>query len=415
MTSERGASLIVALMILSFLTVLGGALLSTSFIDVLVGDNFRTSFQLVYAAEAALERAREQIHLSPSSPTELLNTASGSGGMILDSNDLDALLASDDRPLFPSGADATARTTGEALRDASGREIARYWVWLRNDVAEGVTATIDTNRVLSLVGFARIGTARKTLEMKIRQARFPKLPAAFTLDGTVASFGATDDDLFRIDGNDEAGRSESAIGATDSSSLGVVTSGIPELRAGNYSGSGGGEPDVDNVAEEMEASLKTPSRLEILVSRIAASATDVYSPVFGTAHSIGDFGSSSDYRIAVVNGDCDLGPGTGYGILVVRGDLRIGGTFSWYGLILTIGQGGFEWGDSRGEVHGGVFLARTRGTRTLTEPLGPVLESMGSLSIDLSGAAGPGIQYDSAHIDAANRRFPYTPISIREY
>ena len=45
MTSERGVALILALMVLAFLTVLGGALLTTTTIDIHISDNFNTGIQ----------------------------------------------------------------------------------------------------------------------------------------------------------------------------------------------------------------------------------------------------------------------------------------------------------------------------------------------------------------------------------
>ena len=46
----------------------------------------------------------------------------------------------------------------------------------------------------------------------------------------------------------------------------------------------------------------------------------------GAGVSLGPIGSPSDYRIVVVNGDCEFESATGYGILLVRGDLELNGT-----------------------------------------------------------------------------------------
>src|SRR5437016_13969256 len=77
MTSQRGVALILALMVLAFLTVLGGALLTTTTIDVRISDNFETGIQSFYAAETGIEQAREFLRMTPSSPTTLLTTAAG--------------------------------------------------------------------------------------------------------------------------------------------------------------------------------------------------------------------------------------------------------------------------------------------------------------------------------------------------
>ena len=64
MNSQRGAALIIALMFLSFLTILGGALLTTSTIDVWISDNYKTGAQTLYLAEAGLDEARETLRAS---------------------------------------------------------------------------------------------------------------------------------------------------------------------------------------------------------------------------------------------------------------------------------------------------------------------------------------------------------------
>src|SRR3954468_10076835 len=45
---NRGVALILALLVLSFLTILGGALLTTSTIDIWISDNYKTYTQALY-------------------------------------------------------------------------------------------------------------------------------------------------------------------------------------------------------------------------------------------------------------------------------------------------------------------------------------------------------------------------------
>src|SRR4249920_1170015 len=124
MTSERGVALILALMVLAFLTVLGGALLTTTTIDVRISDNFQTGMQSFYVAETGIEQARELLRTSTSSPTQLLTTSAGTDGIIA---------TTDDPPII------------------SGGTIGRYSVWVRNDNADGINARTDTNDALTLI------------------------------------------------------------------------------------------------------------------------------------------------------------------------------------------------------------------------------------------------------------------------
>ena len=142
MTSDRGVALILALMVLAFLTVVGGALLTTTTIDIRISDNFGTVIQSFYSAESGIEHAREFLRTTPSSPTELLATAAGPDGIIA---------TADDPPVI------------------SGGTIGHYDVWLRNDNADGLTARADTNEVLTLMSIGKMRSAEKTIETTVHR------------------------------------------------------------------------------------------------------------------------------------------------------------------------------------------------------------------------------------------------------
>src|SRR3989454_1939894 len=129
MKGDGGVALIFALLVLSFIPIVGGPLLTTTTIDIWISDNHKTAIQSLYLAEAGLDQAREILRTSPSATTELLTSAAGLDGQLLASMDLATLLASDDQPLLPS--DPSLRTAGQPLLDNSGRMIGRYYVWLR--------------------------------------------------------------------------------------------------------------------------------------------------------------------------------------------------------------------------------------------------------------------------------------------
>ena len=163
MDSERGAALILAMMLLSFLAILGGALLMTTTIDIWIGDNYRTGTQLLYLAEAGIERTREMLRTSAESPSRLLAVAAGPD-LTLSAPSVPAmLLDTDDVPIYD----------GFLLTDPAGRAIGNSRVYLRNDVADGMTSAIDTNKVLSLLSIASIGSARKIVEVTVRKGGFP--------------------------------------------------------------------------------------------------------------------------------------------------------------------------------------------------------------------------------------------------
>ena len=417
--TESGLALITALLILSFLTILGSALLSSTTVDVRIADNYRTNTQLLFLAEAGIEAAREQLRTSANALSADLVTAAGADGNLSTSVELDTLVAADDIPLIPT--DAGLIGTGETLNDASGDTVGTYHVFMRNDPVDGESSTTDTNDVVTLVSIGEIGNASKTIEVVVKRGSFPPIPAALTLNGAVdPAFDSGNAGNFGINGTDEANvADENAIGVIADGDIAEVNEGIANNNDDNYAGVDNLNPppaDVANIEGDLSPMLKTTAGLESLVSSISAAATDTYTPGFGNSTSLGDVGGANDYRVVVVNGDCDFGPGQGYGILLVRGNLTTSGNFGWDGLILIIGQGDLLWnGGGNRDISGGIFIAKTRGTPTAQDPLGPMLASRGTVKAVINGGGGNGIRYNTTAIQSANGSFPYAPIAVREF
>ncbi len=139
MKSHRGAALILALLLLSFLTILGGALLGTTTMDLWISDNYKTKSEALYAAEAGIEHARE-----------LLRTAGGDPA--------------------PPAAPLIAETP---LSDTEGHEAGYYEVWLQDGF---------TQDLFKLVSIGKAGNSRKTVEAVIKKSGFPILPEALVQD-----------------------------------------------------------------------------------------------------------------------------------------------------------------------------------------------------------------------------------------
>src|SRR5439155_7498293 len=194
MNGDRGVALILALLVLSFISIVGGALLTAQTIDIWITDNYKTAIQSLYLAEAGIDDAREVLRTSTATPTQLLTSAVGLDGQLLTSADLATLLASDDQPIIPS--DPSLRLAGQPLMDNSGRISGRYHVWLRNDNADGMAAKTDTNDVLTLLSFGQIGASSKAIEVTIQKGKFPNLPDTDTQTDqrltTVAGLGSQD-------------------------------------------------------------------------------------------------------------------------------------------------------------------------------------------------------------------------------
>jgi hypothetical protein len=409
-------ALVTSILILLFLSLAGGALISSTRVDVQIASNYGTGVRSLYLAEAGIEAGREALRTSGAEVTTLLTTAAGADGNLASGRDLTGLLAGDDAPLLP--ADSGARSAGLVMSDTAGRAAGSYHVWLRNDVVDDRTATADTNDIVTLVSVARIGDATRTVEAVVRKATLPDLPAALTLNGPVNPFLPATSSIFEINGLDQSGNGNNlhAIGVISGADETLVSDAIPSNRANNYTGLGGETPNVEDISGDLGSEYTTVSGLEAVVEGLSYAATSHYDPGLGNTTALPSVGSAASPEIVVVDGNCDFGPGDGYGILVVRGDLVLHGNFSWTGIILVIGQGTVEWnGGGHGEISGGILLARTRDEPTVANPLGPLRATRGDVSIDFNGGGGNGISFNSDSTANAQSGFPFIPISFNEY
>jgi hypothetical protein len=420
MNLQRGSALVLALMLLTFLMILGTALLTSVTLDVAIGENYRSETQLLYLAETGIGEARNLLRDSSMTPSLLLRSAAGADGLLSASRDLDTLLqATDDIPFINGG----ARSMPRIAIDTSGKPAGRYYVFLRNDSADGMTSLTDSNKVLTLLSVAMLGDSRKVLEVKLRKWQVPKLPASLVMSGAPVRFLPADlhSEISGIDitANGDDRRS---IGVRTVPDQATILASIPAGTEILYSGRGNPTPppaDVGVIDAQLDPRLRTPGNLERAVERIVENASDLRSPGWNGTTLVGNIGTAGDYRIVVVNGNCVLGPGTGFGILLVRGNLSVTGNLRWNGIVLVIGQGSMDTiGTANGIISGGVFVARTRAAdRTSANELGTILATPGPVNVDFSGS-GNSLKIENpgaAALDLVNQRFPYLPIAIREY
>jgi hypothetical protein len=407
-------------MMLTFLMILGSALLTSVTLDVAIGENYRSETQLLYLAESGIEEARNLLGSSTRTPSQLLAAAAGADGVLSGSRDLETLLEStDDVPLINGG----TRTLSRPVVDPSGKPAGSYYVFLRNDAADGMTRLTDSNKVLTLMSVAVLGDARKVLEVTVRKWQFPRLPASLTILGSPVRFTPAES-ISEISGIDitAAGDDRRSIGVRTVPDQLTILASIPGGTEVQYPGQGNPSPppaDVGVIDMLLDPRLRTPAGLEKVVDRIVESASDVSSPGWSGTANLGNVGSASDYRVAVVNGNCVLGSGSGFGILLVRGNLILSGSSRWNGLVLVIGQGSITMAASSDTtISGGVLVARTRADdRGPSNESGTVLATPGPVTVDFSGPSNsirlenPG----AARLDLVNQRFPYLQIANREY
>jgi len=267
------------------------------------------------------------------------------------------------------------------------------------------------------------------------------VPSALTFDGNGSALFPANSAVYHVDGNDSnpapanqppggcpaPGAAVPAVGTVSPGDDVAISNAIPNNRIGNYTGSGGTTPDVQDVSAGIPANLKTVGDLNKLVQSLAQNATtNLTVPVGQTTITNSQFtdadpaqnglqiGSPSSPEVVVATGPTVLsGAVTGYGILVVTDDFVIKGNFVWEGIILVIGKGYVQVaGGGSGTIDGAMLLART--VDAAGNPL-PAASIPGGSTLDWQGGGGNGVHYSSCNINNANNaNATYRVISFRE-
>jgi Tfp pilus assembly protein PilX len=260
------------------------------------------------------------------------------------------------------------------------------------------------------------GGTRRMVQVEVAQDTIQFVaPAALTMDGATPSFSGGNSANFGVSGVDPggvcgaAGASVPAVGVTTNADVATVSSNadIPKKTDGNYTGSGGSTPDVENVSSGLATDLTTPTNLQDLASTLKG---DVTQPVIASGGSISNPGTLANPQIIYVNGDLTMSGNTvGYGILVVTGTLTLKGTVQWNGLVLVVGTGDFQM-DGTNSINGSVLVANT------TNSLGALLSVNGAPTYGVNGGGGSkgGINYSSSCLANATQLTTYHVISMRE-
>jgi hypothetical protein len=306
-----------------------------------------------------------------------------------------------------------------------------------------LTQTLSSTayQVLEVTGLAVLpnGTQKLMQYLVTPQVYGLDFSSAVTLAGTVGNFAGANSNPFKMNGQDgsgsppavpnctpNAGTVKNAIGVTSAADASVVTAGIPSNRQANYTGLGGGTPNVGTPA--LTSTLSTTASLDRLITNVRGNA-DVVIPNppnppnynnSATTYNFGQSGpgytwpagmSASNPKTIYVDGSFDLGPNTGYGLLVVTGNFHYHGNSGWKGIILVVGNGTTTFdglGGGNGEFDGAIFVATTRDVN------GVMLPNFGPVNYNISGGGGNGVYYNSCWIKQVQQPPTYKVLSFRE-
>lgn len=386
---ERGAALVLALMILVALAGLALALLSLSGFEPQISSNHSRTTRARYVAEAGLEYAYHVLATDPDAWNEYLAGATCTLGALLGPPDSNLPGLSGAYGTFSvrirndCGPDDKT-VTGVSLDTTAGR---------CSDVAG--TATHDANCRVIVVSTGAVGGTTRTITAVMSRTMFPRLTAALAFPGLGAGVDFQSS-RFSIDGRDSrlsdgpgapTGSGPAVYGITVNDALSSLVAEVRDAIAGSPQNEIRGKDESGNGTTtgvgtiRADGTLTSPGIAD-LVARVR-SAADVIMDA-ASAQSISNVGSacSADGASSACWGTTDRpkivyvggtpSPGTpgrvlgiggessGTGILVVENaTVEIDGRFRWNGLVVVTGQDAairYRGGGTQAVVYGGVVV-----------------------------------------------------------
>jgi len=438
-TNERGAAMVISLLIATVLLVAGGALIQVTSMSAANAIDATAETQAYYGAEAGLQAALNALrgNAAPSA------TAMPPGMTRLTFRNAVAPASSNDCPLGLGG-------------DPSGvARLSRYLPYTNQRtpgtrVQVGVNPTIEYSVIVSLppldvlpldpnvqptrllvqsIGYGPSG-ARKQMSMMISRNAFdPTVPAMMTLIGTpggspAMSFESGNSNNHNYSSVDNATGLPTGFPAFGTTNLGDAT--IAATQAGSNTTSTPAAavvpstsiPDYLQSPEDTRGFLTYMEGLAILGAtapvpadsswRATATYCNPPAPCIGQHASAASSGNPIGFTF--VNGDYTMGSGTGSGTLIVTGELTTNGGTDFNGLLLVLGAGYVNRnGGGGGAFYGANFIARVDWPAE-----DPALTNFGAPYFNFNGAGSATMQYDSQAVADALQLLPAPVLGVSE-
>ena len=409
---ERGAALIMTLLVATLLLSVGGALVFTAAMSGVNASDSTTEMQAYYGAEAGLQAA--------------INVVRGN----VDSN--------------PTGTKATFRN----MSPEAPAEFSTLSKWITYDgVANDGTAVVivsnnpfiaytlrvsdpdktpvadEPQRLLVQVrGYGPRG-AIKNKEMIVNRFVYePDVPAAVTLVGAETGISMLVGDF---DIGDSAPKGYSGSDSTTGSSTVKATFGFTQdadkvLADAYFTSDSKALGTTDNTprtkkftSAELPSWLRTADQTRSFLNNVETVARDE-GRFFTAAPS--DIGTTANPKLTFVSGDCDI-TGNGAGMLVVTGQITLRGNFRYDGVILALGNGTIVRNGSggggtdpadQGGIYGGLVMASldraAAGGKFLAKPV-----------FNTNGGGNAEIKYNSKNVENAFKTLGPTVKGVREF
>ncbi|MGI9066008.1 MAG: pilus assembly PilX family protein [Pyrinomonadaceae bacterium] len=440
--NERGAALVISLLIATVLLVAGGALIQVTSMSAANAIDSTAETQAYYGAEAGLQAALNALrgNTAPSAsamPALMTRITFRNAVAPASSNDCPGGLGGD-----PSTVARLSRWLPYTNRQAAG---TRVTVGTNPTISYDVVVSLPPGDIMPVnpvvqpsrllvqaTGYGPSG-ARKQMSMIVASSAFdPTVPAMMTLigapGGTPAmsfesgssaghNYSSVDNDTdlptgmpaFGVTNAGDAliATTQAASNTTSTPAAGVLTSAsLPDFLRSTA--------EARNFLNEMQAAAKVGANFYPTTPLPPATATYCKPP----DPCIGKYASAAQGNTPIgftfVEGDYVMDSGASSGILIVTGELTTTGGTSFDGLLYVIGAGYVNRnGGGGGAFYGANFIARVPNW-----PLPPDVtpsNSFGAPFFQFNGAGGATMQYDSGAVANALRLLPLPVLGVSEY
>ena len=423
---ERGAALIMALLLTTLLLAAGGALILTSTMAATTAADSTAEMQAYYAAEAGLEASLAVMRRNLAS-----NTATATAATFRN------FVCGTTNPCMNTGGTFSQWLTyngGVVTLDAANK--LSYSLTVRDaQVASGAALPTDpaySTRylIVTSTGYGPKG-AKKVLEMTVDNYAFD-----FTARAAVAirsnDVDATGMTAFTVgtsnphlwNGNDLAGLAASvpAFAVTNTADYdagdGLVD---PSVDPTNLQGMGeaaiGG--DNTNILGQALLAKLTPANLETWL-QTADNARTLLSSLRARAETLGrynptSYGTDANPLLSFVDGDFNFNGNsdTGAGLLVVTGKYTQGGSSTFHGLILVLGDGVVER-NGNPDIQGALLTAKFEHNYNAGAGAYTGAGNFLSPSLTVSGGGNSLVGYNSEWVRKAMESLGPRPLGIVE-
>ncbi|MBP1733215.1 MAG: hypothetical protein H6Q55_3644 [Deltaproteobacteria bacterium] len=360
---EDGVILIVAVLLIAVLSLIGISAGRNVITDTAVASNHLSSIQSLYAAEAGLERGKNECAQRYIS-----------GGW---SNFNTVLL----------GSDASAGTPDDGILNfgnSASFHGGTYSVRVVNENGDSGGASSDTNSTVTIVSTGTFNGATTALRTTIKMNKIPVLPGSVNLIGGYKTL--FDGNSFTIDGRDYTlSDPDGSPTGTASTRYGISVSDVPDLnlgqttiaaslnaqQQGNVAGQGA-NPSVGTSTSLSKVMLREfVDSIKMVADKKLTNPPDISGSTSGPDNcvTVGTenvcLGSVASPRITYVtktDGNPFAVTGTiyGAGILIVEGDdLSFKGNIQWNGIVIVLGKNvGFDdlGGGYQQNIRGGLLV-----------------------------------------------------------